>query len=377
MRRGLLIAALLCCASTARAYPQYVAKGYTNCGTCHYSATGGGLPNAYGHATLEATFPNDVEIAGLQKVRDWLTKGFVTGYGDDGNAALQWDAGLDARLLMVSAPSEAGGSDGLLVVPMLLEAGAVAGYGPVLAYGTVTPRRFGAERGDLSLFSREHWLQYRLAEGWSLRAGRMVLPFGLRMADHTHYTREDLRFDKWQQSYALQLDAANEAWAWSTALFGGDLLATPSELQERGAATSFTWNFPGRGSVGGSLLYATHTLGDRAAASLFTRLRLAQGLYCLGEVALYEQRSTDGKTRQPGIAGMARTGWFLLESLDLYLEVGVRRVADAQLLDKLRYSAGAEWQLLPWVAIAPAVLFEENRESGMTTTLFGQLHVIY
>ena len=47
---------LVVASGQARAYPEYVAKGYTNCVTCHYSVTGGGLPNSYGRSAIETTW---------------------------------------------------------------------------------------------------------------------------------------------------------------------------------------------------------------------------------------------------------------------------------------------------------------------------------
>src|SRR5688500_18791018 len=100
---------------------------------------------------------------------------------------------------------------------MLVEAGGAAAFGPVMAYATATARRAGVERTPDTLFSREHWLQLRLSESTTVRAGRIVLPFGLRVPDHTQYTREAFRFDKWDQSYAVELDLAHEAFMLSAA----------------------------------------------------------------------------------------------------------------------------------------------------------------
>ncbi len=380
MQRGgpLLVVTLgVACAATAHAYPQYIAKSYTNCGTCHYSPTGGGLLNAYGHATLEATIPDVLEVGAIASLREALAKNAVTGFTDEGAAALHWDVGLDTRLLTVSAPTEIGGEDELFVVPMLAEVGGVLAYDKVLAYGTVTPRRAGADAGDRTVFSREHWGQVSLAEDMSLRAGRLVLPFGLRIPDHTQYTREDLGFGKWDQSYAIELDTFTENWMWASALFAGDLGNTPRRLQERGAVVSLARNVPGTASFGASLLAGGAKLHDRVAASLFARLRLLERTYVMGEAAGAHRRPDAGGPGQTVYAGFVRAGWFALESLDLFVEVGGRAIPEAFELTKLRYMGGANWQLLPWVELAPSLLMEEDPETGLKSTFVGQLHVIY
>jgi hypothetical protein len=55
MKRLLLALAVM--ASTARAFPDAVAKGYNNCGTCHYSPLGGGPQTPYGKGTTADIWP--------------------------------------------------------------------------------------------------------------------------------------------------------------------------------------------------------------------------------------------------------------------------------------------------------------------------------
>ncbi len=376
-RAALLATVLVVVPKAAHAYPQFVAKSYTNCGTCHYSPTGGGLVNAYGHATLEAMFPNVIEVEALERLREWLPKGNVTGYADDGTRALQLDVGLDARLLFLQAPTQQNGRNALLVIPMLAEAGGVLAYGPLLAYGTVTPRRAGPKRTSMTAFSREHWLQVGLSDTMSMRVGRLVLPFGLRIPDHTQYTREDLGFGKWAQSYAVELDTFGEDWMWSSAVFAGDFSHAPLRSQERGGVVSVARNVPGRGSIGVSALLGGDKLVDEAAASLFARFRLWQRTYVMSEAAGYRHWSPVNAPGQLGFAAFLRAGWFVQESLDLFIELGGRAVSRAFKLTKLRYMLGANWQLLPWIELAPSVLLEEDPEAGLSESFLGQLHVIY
>lgn len=369
-----LLAALWC--AEAQAYPQYVAKGYTNCGTCHYSPTGGGLLNSYGHATVEATFPDRIEVGFLQSAREVMAKNDVTGYDGEGAAAVHWDIGAESRYLILRAPTEVGGDPKVVLIPMLLELGGVIGVGPVLVYATVAPRRRGTGRIPNAVHSREHWLQYKLDETMSLRAGRMVLPFGLRIPDHSQSTREDFGFGKWQQDYALQWDRYTESSMLSVAAFLGDLVYEPTRRQRRGVAVSAALNFPGRGSVGASAMWAHRRRSEQLAASLFGRLLTWEGVYIMGELAAYH-RWRRSEFEQSETAGFFRAGWFALTSLDLYAEVGGRLIRDAWELTKLRYMVGANWQLLPWVEFGPAGFLEEDVEAGRSYGFIAQLHIIY
>ena len=365
-------------ASQAWAYPHFIAKGYTNCGTCHYGATGGGLLNSYGVATLEATFPDDVESGAFTSLRESLAKADVTGRDEQGEAAFQLDGGLDVRLLLLSTEREVKGERELLLVPMLAEVGAVAAYGPTLVYATATPRRTGPERMPDQLFSREHWFQVRFSDATVVRAGRMVLPFGLRLADHTQYVREDFGFDKWDQSYALEVDSSNERWMLSAAAFAGDLWLDPTRLQERGGVASFAYNIPSKASIGLSLLGAKSEATIRAGGSVHARWQPFGGAYLLAEGA-GQQLLSSGATddAQFTLAGYLRPGWFVLKSLDLFFELGARAVLGFEKLTKLRYGLGASWQIIPWIELTPQALLEEDIETGLKASWLVQLHVVY
>lgn len=362
----------------ALAYPKYIAKGYDTCASCHYSPTGGGLANAYGHAVLEATLPNDIESEGFTGFRDSLSKPIVTGYDeDDGSVALQADAGFDTRLLALTVHRDVKEERSFLVIPMLAEAGAAVGLGPTLAYGTLGARRSGEGGRELGAFSREHWLLVRYSEEGSLRAGRIVLPFGLRIPDHTQYVREDFGFDKWSQSYALSLDHNALEWSLSVAPFVGDLARDPPRLMERGGAATFTYHVPAIASFGISALGALAEHYNRMATSLQVRSIVYGGSYVLGEAALQRRTSRDTDVNQTDGAGYLRAGWFVIRSLDIYAELGSRLTFGHPELTKARYTFGIDWLPIPWVEISPAAHLEETKETGMTFTALGQLHVFY
>lgn len=354
----------------ASAYPDFVAKGYTNCVTCHYSPTGGGFANAYGTGTQQAFFPDVVGSGFIEKHRE---KASVTGYdASTGDPELHVGLGIDSRFMFTSVPPEDDAAVGFSWFPMLLEIGGVAAYGKIVAYGSVGPKAPEADGIGYKLFSREHWMQFRFTERLSLRAGRMVLPFGIRQADHTAFTRTTLGFGYYGQSYAAEADFVSERIALSLAGFGGDLTEQPSGLQERGAVGSLALNIDGRGSIGVSGLYGTTDNVERLAGAVFTRLRLVGAAYLLAEADL-QRRSSDGLGDQDEMATFARLGWFVLESLDLYLEHGWRS-AEVQ---ESRYIAGSSWWALPWLEIAPQVRVERSPTTGFYTAGFLQLHAYY
>ena len=63
--RGAVLVALFFLAPSARAYPQFVFKGYGDCGSCHHSPSGGGFPNRWGRESLGVTFGKDSSLGPL------------------------------------------------------------------------------------------------------------------------------------------------------------------------------------------------------------------------------------------------------------------------------------------------------------------------
>jgi hypothetical protein len=389
MRLNLFAILLLVLPSAVSAYPQYIVKGYTNCASCHYSPTGGGLPNSYGYATQSATFPDAVDSKFLEQMRTKLQKNDVTGYKDDGaTPKLQGDIGLDARLLVLSAYSGeddeggeggedgGGGSKTPMLIPMLVEVSGVLAYGPWITYGSVTPKKSGESSRSDTIFSREHWIGRKMGATSMIRAGRIVLPFGIRSPDHTLYTRRDFGFDKWGQSYGLEWDYYSERWMISTSGFVGDLIQDPSHLQQRGGVASVAYNIPGKTSFGLSFMGSASKATRVFAGSFFNRSKFLKHFYVMEEVSYRDEKSLDDLGTENELAAAFRMGWFPLESLDIYVEAASRRIFDHGELKKTRYIVGSQWHVLPWIELIPAVMFEEYNSKTEITPM-GQLHVVF
>ena len=345
---------------TAAAYPQYVFKGLGDCNACHHSPTGGGLLNPWGRASLDPTWGGTLEK--------------VWGHSDLSSPppAPAVDLGADVRLLGLVG-NDSDGSVGPIFVPMLTELGGAAAWQHWTVYGTATARNVGT---TYLLASREHWLEYSFDGSLQLRAGRMVLPFGIRQPDHTQYVRSDFGFDKYDQSYGLELDWRGADWSLFASGFVGDLIGRPADRQERGAAATLLRKL-GDASVGLSLLGSVSGAVRRAAASAQARLSLGAGTYALAEVAAQRKDAVSGDDGLTTIASYLRLGWFARHDLDVYAEAGQRAFVHAGEFAKLRAGLGVNWQVFGFLEFAPQLLVETRSDLPARILALGQLHLIY
>lgn len=362
----LLVSAVwvLLVAHPAQAYPQFVLKGYGDCNSCHHSPTGGGLPNRWGLDSLSPSFEGSL---------DWANQDL----GSDPAAptTVKVDLGADVRLMpLLSADSDAVAP---AFIPMLSELGGAVALGRWMAYGTVTGRKLYGDGPSFAAFSREHWLKFQPAEGVDLRVGRMVLPFGTRIPDHTQYTREDFEQDKYDQSYGAELDLHAKGWSLFANGFAGDLTHRPQERQERGLVLTPSIDLGSSANIGISLLGATSTARTRLAGSLFGRSALGAEAYLLAEVAAQQFSAKEGDAKLSTLAEYLRVGWFAKPSMDVYVEAGHRTFVDGEGLTKARVALGLNWQVLSWFEFAPQ--FEVEARTDLPARFLGmaQLHLVY
>jgi hypothetical protein len=208
-RAGLLAAASLAAALPAGAEPMFLSRQYARCTTCHYSPTGGGLLTPYGrslsreelstwkggtHATA-APGPGSAGSTGEESFFWGAFGGALHGVG----------AGIDLRPahLEVHLPGAKETRDFLMNADLTL---AYQAKGWTL-YGQIgrQPRASGHD-----VASYEHWIGYQSAKGLGFRAGRFFPAYGIRLADHTAYTRAPLGFDTFDQLYAVELSHTGE-----------------------------------------------------------------------------------------------------------------------------------------------------------------------
>jgi hypothetical protein len=232
-------------ASNAHAYPWMIRHGYTGCMPCHTDPSGGaGALTEYGRAQSDL----------LLRMR--YAQGSETGEADRTAGFLWGLAPLPEEVRLGGDFREGYFSNQVEGAPLQQEFITMRAD----AYGDLRLGRFRAAgsigyvpKGDLAaslttaatdnVVSREHWLGVELdADGaWLLRGGRIALPFGVRMIEHTLWARSLTRTDiDATQQYGVALSFAHDKLFAHTNLRGevmaivGNFEIRPDDFRERG-----------------------------------------------------------------------------------------------------------------------------------------------
>jgi len=199
---------LLLGAASLGAEPMFLSRQYNRCTSCHYSPTGGGLLTPYGRSLsrqeLSTTGKTDPSAPPPAKGKG--EESFL--WGALGDTLAPVDVGIDVRPshlgLDVGGPSSS--SRDFLMTADLLAAWRAHGF---TVYGEVG-RKPAIGVDDAGIYSYEHWVGYESPRGLGVRVGRFLPAYGIRLADHTAFTRSLLGFDKYDQVYALELSHTGE-----------------------------------------------------------------------------------------------------------------------------------------------------------------------
>lgn len=239
LRLALVVVAIALSGTPASAYPQFQFSTLNSrCQNCHFSPTGGGLINDYGRGEAGDTISRGGDgsfLYGLWAPPEWLQLGADFRY-----AALAKYGADDPELVQFPMQGD---------TYVRLAMGAVSAYlnvGPRAA--ARTPRQSPVRR----MISREHYLTWQPdTSGIYARVGRYLAPFGLRLADHTVYTRKFTGFHVVEESYNASLGYFGAGWELhATAFAPADRFTSAGRRESGGVLYAETSLLDGSGAFG-------------------------------------------------------------------------------------------------------------------------------
>lgn len=314
------VVVLLSMTSTAHAYPWMIRHGYAGCVPCHSDPSGGaGVLTEYGRAQSDLLLRMRYTGASETGEAD-TTAGFLWGA-----LPLPEQLRLEGDLREAYFVNQAQGAPLLTqLITMRADMTGDVKIGRFRAAGNLGY----APQGDLpaaitdnptdNLISREHWVGVELDDegGWLLRGGRMALPFGIRMIEHTLWARSLTRTDiDATQQYGVSLYFSQDQIRGEVMGIAGNFEIHPDDFRERGYSAYVEYSPMNTLAIGASSLFTRATrdiiygvTDYRYANGLFLRYAPVKPVVLLVEGDSYYQSLTWNGHRD-GYAGFAQVDY--------------------------------------------------------------------
>jgi hypothetical protein len=319
---------LLLTASNAQAYPWMIRHGYAGCLPCHTDPSGGaGALTAYGRAQSDLLLRTHSGPAGTSGEAD-PSSGFLGGLVPLPEALR---LGGDFREAFLSNKVEGAPLQQELIT-MRADAYADLKLGRFRAEGALGYVPEGDREAALTttptdnVVSREHWLGVELDDdgAWLLRGGRIALPFGIRMIEHTLWTRVLTRTDLDEsQEYGASLSFSRNQIRGEAMAIVGNFQIRPDAYRERGYSAYVELAALSTLAVGASSLFTRATrdivygvTDYRYANGIFARYVPAPDLVLLAEAdSVYQSLTWNG--HRDGYAAFAQADYEPLQGVHL------------------------------------------------------------
>lgn len=374
-----LLLAVLLFPREANAYAWTVNHGYTTCAACHADPSGGGLLTEYGRAQGEVFVRTPWEERGAEwepgaaaefawgavPVPDWLLVGAVVRGGP--------------------AMSASSGSSAVFPVPMQgdvraqVQVGRVRGYGSLGVLPTGAAEEARVLRNDqVNLFSREHWIGVDLTSDLVVRAGRVALPYGNRILEHSAWVRTATRTDiNADQQHGVDVHYSRGDLRAEAMVIGGNYQLSPAEFREQGYSAVVEY------SLGPKLVLGVSSLMGKAQTDVLTltpdTTRQAHGLQLRASPAhglaiLAEASVLLSNQAEPGSVGFVQADYEVVQGLHL---MGSGEWLQQEAGTSLGAWGGASWFLAPKTDLRVDYIHRQVASAGGRTPthmVLGQLH---
>lgn len=189
-----------------------------------------------------------------------------------------------------------------------------------------------ANQGDQwNLISRTHYVGYDFSTDLSVRAGRLNLPFGVRIPEHTMWVRQATRTDRESaQQHGVSINYTTQDYRFELMGIAGNYQINPDKFRERGYSGYFEYFTTPKTSIGITSLI-TVAKEDKLSPGGGSTTRMAHGgmfRTAIGEKTVFvaEVDALSRSRREVGYVGFAQ--------LDVEPTQGVHFMAAGEMLDE-------------------------------------------
>jgi hypothetical protein len=325
----------------AKAYPSFVAYGYNTCVSCHYNAQGGGAINEYGKGLMASEFASRIFYK-----KDISEDELSERSGFPGVKSLPWwiRPGLKYRGLWFQTNPGSRSSVSKTItmnadVNLAIQFDQNQKYTLVTSYGYNGSTLVGTAEQMSPWISREHYLRVQSREDLLLYFGLLDKAYGLRIVDHTAFSRKFVGIAQNDQTHGIMAVSSRDPWEYTVHLFLGNL-SQEAPLRQKGASFIVENDVRKMLRVGGSGMYSQNDYVGWLRAALHSKYGFSKGNSLLTEFGMI-QNSPKGGIATSGLYGLLETmslierGIHFLSQFEYYNET-----ASTKSPDRTRWSLG-------------------------------------
>lgn len=310
-------------------YPQFVGYGYTSCVTCHYNPFGNGPLNDYGRA-LSATavssrwlipkYVGEEELAnksgflGSKPQNTWFRPSFdyrglliKRGLGQEGEDTEWINMMADANVVVRFDKANKFFISGTL------------GYAPKPAALEDTGEEVDTYRW------REHYLGYRPSQRWGFYLGLMDKVYGIRIAEHTNFSRSITNLSQNDQSHGLQIHYAHPKFELGLNYFVGNMVQE-DDLRQKGFSLKADYVVSHKSTTGVSVLKSENSYLEMYMTAFHYKTAVGKGSSFLAEYGQVATTEIQTQEEEKTVYGLAQAylngtrGLFIINSVEYLKE---------------------------------------------------------
>ncbi len=340
---GLIFLSVCFVGQRSWSYATFIGFGYTNCMTCHYNPHGNGQLNDYGRALFAS------EIA---------AKPFWNKNAKDEDLAKQSSFLLQEPTPRKFHPSfkyrelymapSLGGNNSYKRYVMQADLGFAfhfdendkyifvgsAGY-------TRLPVNSDIKEGDwnYNLISREHYLRIQLNDTQFLSVGLIDVAYGLRIVDHTAFSRKGIGLDQDSQTHGVLWNYFPDKWIIGVHAFAGNQFRDEiSRLQ--GASATAEYEIKEKLTVGVSTLVGQTQVQKRTLLGVHSRVGVGKGSSLMTEWGFNRNEPKGAGDATTGAYGIVAGTMRLIRGLDFESQLEMQKASMEDSAENYRYSVG-------------------------------------
>lgn len=266
----------------AEAYPNFIGHGYNSCITCHYNPFGNGPINDYGRA-VSATAVASRGFYDDNKPEELIAQ--ESGFFFKQPLSKNFRPYASYRgLLLKRNFGEA--SESTEYIHMQADLNLVAKFGAndkyissvSFGYAPIPRSLQNTPAGDKmdEYRTRDHYIGYRPSADWGLYAGLMDKTFGIRVVEHTAYSRSIPQLTMDDQSHGVTFHYNKPSFEGGINVFVGNL-TQDALLRMKGWAGTFEYTVLEKNRIGLSALMQSNEYLDVTAYAAHIRAGLDGG----------------------------------------------------------------------------------------------------